>query len=79
MFPLDGGVTDPDLRLEEGNVFIFKPAVFPPEGDLVQSPSGLVTELAVRTGDTVVVTADDAQCLGRRPLEIATPDTRWHL
>jgi Xaa-Pro dipeptidase len=73
------GSVDPELRLEEGNVFIFKPAVFPPEGDVVQSASGLVTELAVRAGDTVVVTANGARRLGRRPLEIATPETRWQL
>src|SRR5581483_6567213 len=52
-----GGV-NPELKLEEGNVFILKPAVFPPQGDIIQAPSGLVTELAVRTGDTVVVTKD---------------------
>jgi Xaa-Pro aminopeptidase len=71
-----GGV-DPSLYLEEGNVFILKPAVFPPEGDRIQAPSGLVTELAVRTGDTVVVTKEGAQRLGKRPLQIATSDTRW--
>jgi Xaa-Pro aminopeptidase len=73
------GSVDPDLRLEEGNVFIFKPAVFPAGGDRVQSSSGQVVELAVRAGDTVVVTAGGAQRLGRRPLEIATPATRWQL
>ena len=66
-----GGV-DPKLTLEEGNVFILKPAVFPPQGDIVQSPTGQVTELAVRTGDTVVVTKTGAERLGKRKLEIAT-------
>lgn len=66
------GPADPTLALEEGNVFILKPAAFPPEGDVVQAPSGQVLELAVRAGDTVVVTRDGAQRLGRRPLEIAT-------
>jgi Xaa-Pro aminopeptidase len=68
---------DPEIVLAEGNVFILKPAAFPPEGDVLQSPSGQVLELAVRAGDTVVVTADGAERLGRRPLEIATPATRW--
>lgn len=70
---------DPSLALEEGNVFILKPAAFPPEGDLVQSASGLVTELAVRAGDTVVVTESGAERLGRRPLAIATPESDWDI
>ena len=74
---MGNGAVDPTLVLEEGNVFILKPAAFPPEGDVVQSASGLVTELAVRAGDTVVVTASGAERLGRRPLQIATPETDW--
>jgi len=71
------GTVDPALQFQAGNVFIFKPAVFPPEGDVIQSGSGLVMELAVRAGDTVVVTEDGAQRLGRRPLEIATMNSSW--
>ncbi len=73
------GNVDPALRFEEGNVFILKPAVFPPQGDVVVSETGQVTELAVRTGDTVVVTASGAERLGRRPLEIATPASSWRV
>ncbi len=71
------GTVDPSLQFQAGNVFIFKPAVFPPEGDVIQSDSGLVMELAVRAGDTVVVTKNGAARLGRRPLEIATMETSW--
>src|SRR5205823_7982245 len=67
------GTVDPALTLDEGNVFILKPACFPPAGDVVQSPSGQVIELAVRTGDTVLVTRDGAVRLGQRPLAIAAP------
>jgi Xaa-Pro dipeptidase len=67
------GTADPALTLAAGNVFILKPACFPPEGDPVQSASGQVIELAVRAGDTVVVTPTGAQRLGQRPLAIAVP------
>ncbi|HLH25751.1 MAG TPA: M24 family metallopeptidase [Chloroflexota bacterium] len=70
---MGNGTVDPALALEEGNVFILKPAAFPSAGDVVQSGTGQVIELAVRAGDTVVVTADGAQRLGQRPLAIATP------
>ena len=69
---MGAGTVDPALVLEEGNVFILKPAAFPPQGDVVQAPSGQVIELAVRAGDTVVVTRDGAERLGQRPLRIAT-------
>lgn len=68
---MGGATTAPDLILEEGNVFILKPACFPPEGDRNRSDSGAVLELAVRAGDTVAVTASGAERLGQRPLEIA--------
>ena len=61
---------DGSLALEEGMVFILKPAVFPPGGRDVLLRAGETVELAVRAGDTVVVTADGAQRLGRRPLEL---------
>ncbi|HZS00896.1 MAG TPA: M24 family metallopeptidase [Chloroflexota bacterium] len=66
------GTVGPALVLEEGNVFILKPACFPPGGDVVQAPSGQVIELAVRAGATVVVTRAGAVRLGQRPLAIAT-------
>jgi Xaa-Pro dipeptidase len=70
------GAVDPALTLEEGNVFILKPAAFPREGDVVQAPSGQVLELAVRAGDTVVVGPQRAERLGQRPLAIATDGGR---
>ena len=72
------GSADPSLKFVEGHVFIFKPAVFPPkDADTITSPDGQVIEMAVRTGDTVVVAPDGAKRLGVRPLEIATPATKW--
>lgn len=61
---------DPALALEEGMVFILKPAVFPPGGRDVVLQDGETVELAVRAGDTVVITASGAERLGTRPLEL---------
>jgi Xaa-Pro aminopeptidase len=61
---------DEALRLEEGMVFILKPAVFPPGSRDAVLLDGETVELAVRAGDTVVVTGNGAQRLGQRPLEL---------
>lgn len=71
--PLVWGHRPPDdttLTLEEGMVFVLKPAVFPPGGRDVVLRAGETVELAVRAGDTVVITADGAERLGQRPLEL---------
>ncbi len=68
---MGGATTAPDLVLEEGNVFILKPACFPAERERLQSDNGAVLELAVRAGDTVTVTASGAERLGQRLMEIA--------
>jgi Xaa-Pro aminopeptidase len=72
-FPLMWGnrpVGDESAALEEGMVFILKPAAFPLGGteELVQD--GEVVELALRAGDTVVVTSEGAERLGTRKLEL---------
>jgi Xaa-Pro aminopeptidase len=59
-----------ELVLAEGMVFILKPAVFPPGGRDVVARDGEIVELALRTGDTVVVTARGAERLGERALEL---------
>ncbi len=72
-FPLMWGhrpVEDESLALEEGMVFILKPAAFPQGGADTLVEDGEVVELALRAGDTVVVTAEGAQRLGKRPLEL---------
>jgi Xaa-Pro dipeptidase len=61
---------DGPQALEEGMVFILKPAVFPPGSRDLVLRDGEVVELAVRAGDTVVVTASGAERLGQRPLEL---------
>jgi Xaa-Pro dipeptidase len=72
-FPLVWGnrpIEDESLALQDGMVFILKPAAFPAGGteELVQD--GEVVELALRAGDTVVVTARGAERLGRREMEL---------
>lgn len=71
------GSVDLALTLEEGNVLILKPAAFPSEAEVAQPGPGLVREAAIRAGDTVVITRSGAERLGRRPLDIAMPATRW--
>ncbi len=61
---------DETLALAEGMVFVLKPAVFPPGGRDVAMRGGEVIELALRAGDTVVVTASGGERLGKRPLTL---------
>jgi Xaa-Pro dipeptidase len=72
-WPLLSGARRPEdeaSALEEGMVFILKPAVFPRGTRDVISRNGEIVELALRAGDTVVVTANGAERLGQRPLEL---------
>lgn len=64
-------VEDESLALEEGMVFILKPAVFPPGSRGLVEKDGEIVELAVRAGDTVMVTSSGAERLGRRALRLA--------
>ncbi len=61
---------DESLALEEGMVFILKPAVFPPGGRDAIVRNGETVELAVRAGDTVLITANGAERLSKRRLEL---------
>lgn len=63
-------VEDRWLVVEEGMVFVLKPALFPPGGREAVLQDGEVVELAIRAGDTVVVTATGAERLGSRPFEL---------
>jgi Xaa-Pro dipeptidase len=60
---------DPAI-LKEGMVFILKPAVFPQGGADMLEADGEILEMAVRTGDTVVITATGAERLGNRELKL---------
>ena len=61
---------DDPAVLKEGMVFILKPAVFPKGGAAELVDDGEILELAVRTGDTVVITPTGAERLGTRKLEL---------
>lgn len=65
-----GSSAGDELSLEEGMVFILKPAVFPAGGGSVVERDGEIVELAVRAGDTVVVTASGTERLGTRRLAL---------
>lgn len=63
-------VEDQSAVLEQGMVFILKPAVFPPGTRDITIEEGETVEYAVRAGDTVVITAQGAERLGTRPLDL---------
>lgn len=63
-------VEDASQRLEEGMVFILKPAAFPKGTRDYVLRDGETVEMAIRAGDTVAVTAVGAQRLGKRPLRL---------
>jgi Xaa-Pro aminopeptidase len=63
-------VEDESLRLEEGMVFILKPAAFPKGTRDYTLREGETVEMAVRAGDTVAITGSGALRLGKRPLKL---------